>query len=155
MNTEGGGGPGAAVAVAGLKPRSRAEVPGQSTHFPRKSHTMPPICWGAADTEGSGSGVALPPGRGAGRGAEVGGLVLGGGSEEVGPQWRKSFVGDWRGRRKSGVRFEEKRAKRRKLEVMSGRRGGEEGGEERRKEEDWDRKEWVKMAKEKRTRRLN
>lgn len=39
--------------------------------------------------------------------------------------------------------------------VMSGRRGGEEGGEDRRKEEDWDRKEWVKMAKEKRTRRLN
>lgn len=74
----GGGGPGAAGAVAGLKPRSRAEVPGQSTHFPRKSHTMPPICWGAADTEGSGSGGALPPGRGAGRGAEEGGLVLGG-----------------------------------------------------------------------------
>lgn len=58
-----------------LKPRSRAEVPGQSTHFPRKSHTMPPICWGAADTEGSGSGGALPPGRGVGRGAEGGGLV--------------------------------------------------------------------------------
>lgn len=38
---------------------------------------MPPICWGAADTEGSGSGGALPPGRGMGRGAEGGGLVSG------------------------------------------------------------------------------
>lgn len=35
---------------------------------------MPPICWGAADTEGSGSGGALPPGRRAGRGAGGGGL---------------------------------------------------------------------------------
>lgn len=34
---------------------------------------MPPICWGAADTEGSGSGGALPPGRGVGRGAGAGG----------------------------------------------------------------------------------
>lgn len=66
-------------------------MPGQSTHFPRKSHTMPPICWGAADTEGSGSGGALPPGRGAGRGAEEGGLVSG-----RGPQWRESFVGGGR-----------------------------------------------------------
>lgn len=35
---------------------------------------MPPICWGAADTEGSGSGGALPPERGVGRGAGGGGL---------------------------------------------------------------------------------
>lgn len=42
---------------------------------------MPPICWGALDTEGSGSGGALPPGRRVGRGAEGGGLVLGGGGE--------------------------------------------------------------------------
>ncbi len=53
---------------------SRAVVPGQSTHFPRKSHTMPPICWGAADTEGGGSEGALPPGRGEGRAAGGGGL---------------------------------------------------------------------------------
>lgn len=53
---------------------SRAVVPGQSTHFPRKSHTMPPICWGAADTEGGGSEGALPPGRGEGRAARGGGL---------------------------------------------------------------------------------
>ena len=38
---------------------------------------MPPICWGAAETEGSGSGGALPPGRGMRRGAEGGGLVSG------------------------------------------------------------------------------
>lgn len=63
-------------------------MPGQSTHFPRKSHTMPPICWGAADTEGSGSGGALPPGRGVGRGVEGGGLVV-----EKGLQQRKSCVG--------------------------------------------------------------
>lgn len=55
--------------------QSRAEVPGQSTHFPRKSHTTPPICWGAAVTEGSGSGGALPPGRGLGRGRDWWGLV--------------------------------------------------------------------------------
>lgn len=50
---------------------------------------MPPICWGAADTEGSGSGGALPPGRGVGRGAEGGGLVSGRGAQQ-----RKSCVGD-------------------------------------------------------------
>lgn len=72
----------AAVAVGDFDPRSRAEVPGQSTHFPRKSHTMPPICWGAADTEGSGSGGALPPGRGVGRWTEGGGLVLGEGLQQ-------------------------------------------------------------------------
>lgn len=49
-------------------------MPGQSTHFPRKSHTMPPICWGAADTEGGGSEGALPPGRGVGRWIVEGGL---------------------------------------------------------------------------------
>lgn len=54
---------------------------GQSTHFPRKSHTMPPICWGAADTEGAESAGALPPGRGIGakdkRGEDtVGGVML-------------------------------------------------------------------------------
>lgn len=59
-------------------------MPGQSTHLPRKSHTMPPICCGAADTEGSGSGGALPPGRGIGRGTGGGGLVVvAGGAQQV------------------------------------------------------------------------
>jgi len=79
----------AAVAVRDFNHAAEQKVPGQSTHFPRKSHTMPPICWGAADTEGSGSGGALPPGRGAGRGAVEGGLVSGHTTEkEPGRWWR-------------------------------------------------------------------
>lgn len=50
---------------------------------------MPPICWGAADTEGSGSGGALPPGRGVGRGVEGGGLVV-----EKGVTTEKEWFGD-------------------------------------------------------------
>lgn len=110
---------------------------------------MPPICWGAADTEGSGSGGALPPGRGVGRGAEEGGLVSG-----RGPQRRESFVGGGRAE-ETELDFEKKDRKgglRWRFESdqwQKGRRGAGRSVEIEDRKRIGTEKKWVKMAKEK------
>lgn len=85
---------------------------------------MPPICWGAVDTEGSGSGGALPPGRGVGRGVGGGGLVS---------KQRKIFKGDEEKILKNQNQISEQKRSRLKVDSWPGvkRGAGEHGTEER------------------------